>query len=241
MNYYQHHIGDYRRDTAHLSLLEHGIYRQLIDHYYLNELPITNDENKLMRLLCVRNADDMQHVRNVLNDFFLLTESGYIHKRCDIEIEKFHGKSKSASESAKARWSMKNKIIDANALQTQTECNANHKPITNNQDIKPFVLSDAKDSAPCPHQDIIDLYHEILPSCPRIRDWTPARQTHLRARWNEDKSRQSLDYWKRFFKFVADCDFLVGKSGNKPFFADLEWMVKSANFTKIREEKYANR
>ena len=86
MNYYQHHIGDYRRDTAHLSLLEHGIYRQLMDHYYLNELPITNDENKLMRLLCVRNADDMQHVRNVLNDFFLLTESGYIHKRCDIEI-----------------------------------------------------------------------------------------------------------------------------------------------------------
>lgn len=241
MNYYQHHIGDYRRDTAHLSLLEHGIYRQLIDHYYLNELPITNDENKLMRLLCVRNADDMQHVRNVLNDFFLLTESGYIHKRCDIEIEKFHGKSKSASESAKVRWSMKNKIIYANALQTKTECNANHKPITNNQDIKPFVLSDAKDSAPCPHQDIIDLYHEILPSCPRIRDWTPARQTHLRARWNEDKSRQSLDYWKRFFKFVADCDFLVGKSGNKPFFADLEWMVKSANFTKIREEKYANR
>jgi len=109
------------------------------------------------------------------------------------------------------------------------------------EDIKPFVLSDAKDSVPCPHQDIIDLYHEILPSCPRIRDWTPARQTHLRARWNEDKSRQSLDYWKRFFKFVADCDFLVGKSGNKPFFADLEWMVKSANFTKIREEKYANR
>jgi len=24
LNYYSHHIGDYKRDTTHLSLLEHG-------------------------------------------------------------------------------------------------------------------------------------------------------------------------------------------------------------------------
>jgi hypothetical protein len=35
--YYNFNIGDYRRDTVHLSILEHGIYRQLIDTYYLNE------------------------------------------------------------------------------------------------------------------------------------------------------------------------------------------------------------
>lgn len=93
----------------------------------------------------------------------------------------------------------------------------------------------------CPHQAIIELYHEMLPQCPRIRDWTPARQQHLRARWNEDPKRQNLDYWKRFFEYVASCDFLVGLSGKSPFFADLEWIVTSKNFTKIREERYANR
>jgi hypothetical protein len=120
------------------------------------------------------------------------------------------------------------------------------------KDLKALVPSEAGDALPdtpvgtpekpaCPHQEIIAIYHEILPQCPQIRDWTPARASQLRARWNEDPRRQNLDYWRRFFEYVKSCDFLVGRSGNKPFFADLEWMTKSGNFTKIREEKYANR
>jgi len=116
------------------------------------------------------------------------------------------------------------------------------------KELKAHVLGDADDhpqSRPakpdCPHQEIIALYHEVLPQCPQIRDWTPARATQLRARWNEDESRQNLDYWRRFFEYVASCDFLVGRAGKSPFFADLEWMTKSANFTKIREQKYENK
>lgn len=96
------------------------------------------------------------------------------------------------------------------------------------------------DKPDCPHQKIIYLYHEVLPMCPRIRDWTPARATQLRARWNEATERQNLDYWKRFFEYVATCDFLVGRTKN-PFFANLEWMVKAKNFAKIREGHYENR
>jgi hypothetical protein len=44
-----------------------------------------------------------------------------------------------------------------------------------------------------------------------------------------------------FFNYVSGCDFLVGKSGKNPFFADLEWMTKAQNFVKIREGKYNNR
>ncbi|WP_139236722.1 hypothetical protein [Rugamonas rubra] len=93
----------------------------------------------------------------------------------------------------------------------------------------------------CPHQEIIAIYHELLPQCPQVRDWTTARATQLRARWNEDEKRQSLGYWRSFFEYVGTCDFLVGRSGKSPFFADLEWMTKSSNFTKIREQKYENR
>lgn len=98
-----------------------------------------------------------------------------------------------------------------------------------------------KQKPDCPHQDIIALYHEVLPQCPQIRDWTPARATQLRARWNEDRRRQTLDYWRKFFEYVATCDFLVGRSGKQPFFADLEWMTKPGNFAKIREGRYENR
>lgn len=91
----------------------------------------------------------------------------------------------------------------------------------------------------CPHQEIIALYHATLPQCPQVRDWTPARSVQLRARWNEDPKRQNLEYWKLFFEYVASCAFLVGKGDSaRPFMADLEWLTKSKNFTKVREGKY---
>ena len=58
----------------------------------------------------------------------------------DDEIAKFHLKSDKARKSAEARWSKKTKgkqtdrRKDANALQTQSERNANQEPITNNQE-----------------------------------------------------------------------------------------------------------
>ena len=136
MHYYQHNIGDYRKDTGHLTLLEHGIYRQLLDTYYTEELPLTTDLNKLMRSHSVRNADEMQAFQNVLNDFFELTEKGYVHDRCNKELEKIYGKSEKARASANARWANRNKDINANAMQTQSEGNAigmlPNNPIPNN-------------------------------------------------------------------------------------------------------------
>lgn len=94
----------------------------------------------------------------------------------------------------------------------------------------------------CPHSDIIDLYHELLPANPRIRDWTPARAAHLRARWNEDPRRQNLDWWRKFFTRIAEaCPFLTGQktgSNGRPFTPGLEWLVKAENFTKILEGRY---
>lgn len=93
----------------------------------------------------------------------------------------------------------------------------------------------------CPHQEIIALYHQALPTSHRIRDWTPARAALLRARWNEDPKRQDADWWKRFFAYVAQSDFLAGRissPGRKPFTASLEWLVKAENFAKVREGRY---
>lgn len=130
MNYYKFHIGDYRRDTAHLSLVEHGIYRQLIDQYYLSESPLP-EIPKLMRSLSIRNADDERSLESVLSDFFEITDGGYVHKRCDLEIDAFHQKSTKAKESANERWGRLKKERDANAMRTQCERIANHKPLTN--------------------------------------------------------------------------------------------------------------
>ena len=149
MHYYQHSIGDYRRDTMHLSLLEHGVYRQLLDLYYLNECELNANA---LRLICARSAEEMQAAESVLNEFFEKTETGYKHKRCDEEIAKFHNKSLKAKASADARWQGKadtKNIHNANAMRTHSEGNANHKPITNNHkpltNIKPYTRKNALD------------------------------------------------------------------------------------------------
>ena len=132
MHYYQFNIGDYRRDTFHLTLLEHGVYRQLLDTYYLNETPLCVDTAVVMRTHTARNKDEKAAVLMVLQNFFLLTDDGWIHKGCEKTISKYKEKSNKARVSADARWSKRN----ANALQTQCESDANHKlinhkPLTN--------------------------------------------------------------------------------------------------------------
>ena len=140
MFYYQHHIGDYRRDTGHLTLLEHGIYRQLLDHYYISEKPL--DANA-MRLVCVRTTDECEAYSRVLADFFIERDGVYFHNRCDHEIAKFKGKASKASSSAKVRWNKNNDLgIDANALRTHSEGNANqltNKPTNQLKEKTSFV------------------------------------------------------------------------------------------------------
>ena len=135
MHYYPFNIGDYRRDTGHLSLLEHGIYRSLLDTYYLDESPLCGDDATLMRTHCIRTEEEVLAFQNVLKDFFRSVKKGYIHKGCEENISKYRAKSDKARASAKARW-------DANAMRTHSEGNANHKPITNNH--KPITNSKEK-------------------------------------------------------------------------------------------------
>lgn len=97
----------------------------------------------------------------------------------------------------------------------------------------------------CPHQEIIELYHETLPALPRVKAWTDERQALLRSRWREDPKRQDLDWWRKFFGYVSQSDFLMGRAKGRgdapPFMADLEWLIRPKNFVKVIEGKYENR
>ncbi len=123
MHYYQFNIADYRKKTGHLSLVEHAIYRALIDTYYLTENPLSTDINAIMRLHSVRTADEKQALENVLSDFFELTDDGYIHDHCHQELDRLYQKSEKARKAAKARW-LKTKEKDKDAMRTHSECNA---------------------------------------------------------------------------------------------------------------------
>lgn len=105
---------------------------------------------------------------------------------------------------------------------------------------------------PCPHQQILALYHELLPELPCMKVWNGTRQQHLAARWRERwKSKnystqaEGLAYFRKLFEYIwRECDWLMGRipgRNGKPFFATLEWIVSPGNFAKIIEGNYARR
>ncbi|PWF25041.1 YdaU family protein [Corticimicrobacter populi] len=88
MNYYPHHIGDYITATAHLSMIEDGAYRRMLDLYYSREQALPSEQKALYRLLRARSQEEQEAVDIVLGEFFEETMDGWIHGRCDEEIEK---------------------------------------------------------------------------------------------------------------------------------------------------------
>ena len=93
----------------------------------------------------------------------------------------------------------------------------------------------------CPHQKIIELYHEILPELPHVHSWGDKNRANLRARWRGSRERQNLDWWRDFFQYVGQSDFLMGRTtgrDGKPFFANLGWLVISQNFDKVLNGNY---
>lgn len=96
----------------------------------------------------------------------------------------------------------------------------------------------------CPHSDIVSAYHEILPELARVRTWDSDRQKFLRGRWREDAERQSVDWWRDFFRYVRTCPLLMGQVERRdaaPWAADLEWLVRPSNFRKVIEGRYEAR
>lgn len=249
MHFYKFHIGDYKSHTSHLDPLEDIAYRRMMDWQYLHERELPLDIQSICKAIGMRSHSEC--IEYVLQEFYEETDTGYINKRVTREITEFHNKSQKARESAKARWSKD--ADNANALRTHSEGNANHKPLTINHEPVINTSPNGEESPqsgdaplngkkPCPHKAIIEIYHDKLKICPRIREWNDTRKGYLRSRWNEKEDRQDLEWWARFFEYCSKSDFLTGRTdgrdGKPPFIADLEWMIRPSNFAKIIEGKY---
>lgn len=87
MHYYQHHIGDFIKDTSFLTNEEVGIYLKLLWLYYDTEKPLPDSLDILsMKVSCRDNKSDLLEI---LETFFVLIEGHWHHVRCDKEIAEY--------------------------------------------------------------------------------------------------------------------------------------------------------
>lgn len=86
--YYPWYAGDYQRDTADLSLLEHGAYRVLLDHYYIHK-GLPSDYERLFRITNATKKKEKTVVILIVKRFFKENGKGGLqNNRADQEIEK---------------------------------------------------------------------------------------------------------------------------------------------------------
>jgi len=86
LNYYRRYVGDYLKDTARLSILEHGAYNLLLDYYYAEEQPIPLDIEEVCRMVRAIRPEERRAVEKVLAAYFVKDDDGYHNARADDEI-----------------------------------------------------------------------------------------------------------------------------------------------------------
>jgi len=250
MNYYPFHIGDYISHTSHLSDAEDLAYRRMIDLYYQTEEPF-----KDIAWVARRIKSTPEIVKLLLEEFFEFDSDVWRSKRADEEIAKYRLKADSARNANRIKTEKKSVLITELKSELISEPNHivtnNQEPITKNQEPNIKTISVESKIPPCPHTEIINIYHEVLPELPRVVSWNKTRESYLKQRWRQmfvefecKDTEDGLDWFRNdFFVFVKGSKFLTGKvvsKDRKPFLADLEWMIKPTNFTKIIERKYEN-
>jgi len=141
MHYYQHHIGDFIKDTSFLTNEEVGIYLKLLWLYYDTEKPLPNSLFELSMKVSAREQQDV--LAGILEMFFTLENDEWHHTRCDKEIEHYHQQLNTASKAGKAsaakRAMNKQSTSVERALDscsTDVQPTNNQEPITNNQEPK---------------------------------------------------------------------------------------------------------
>jgi hypothetical protein len=102
----------------------------------------------------------------------------------------------------------------------------------------------------CPHSEVLKAWAEELPTLPQHDPalWRGARQAMLRQRWKETATAkgwrskdEGLAYFRKLFRYIGSSPFLTGQTGSngrRPFVAELEWVIRPANWAKIIEGKY---
>lgn len=188
MNYYPHHIGDYITATAHLTMVEDGAYRRLLDLYYSTEKALPTDRKAVYRLARARAKDEQQAVDVILDEFFEETNAGWAHSRCDEEI----AKASVAAERARANGKKGGRPLK-------------QKPTANPEETQPVISGLSEHNLEGTHEEPANNPEAKPPipiPIPNIKD-TSARADHAGIRFHD-----FWDCWPRTDRKTAKAECL---------------------------------
>jgi uncharacterized protein YdaU (DUF1376 family) len=112
--WYPRYVGDYQRKTGHLSMMEHGAYAMLLDHYYsTGGLPANAEQ---LHRICRALADvEQAAVHSVVAQFFERVGDRLVNKKAEEQLAKRRDVSEKRAKAAFSKHAKQAAIADANA------------------------------------------------------------------------------------------------------------------------------
>ena len=104
MIWWPRYTGDWARATAGFSVLEKGVYGELLDWCYTHERPLPPDTTSIWRIAGCHSAVEVKACEKVLTSKFEKTEGGWINTRCALEVAKWKTKSEKSTKAINLRW-----------------------------------------------------------------------------------------------------------------------------------------
>jgi uncharacterized protein YdaU (DUF1376 family) len=208
MHYYQHHIGDFIKDTSFLTNEEVGIYLKLLWLYYDSEKPLPNDVYTLS--MKTNTRDCLEIIEGILGMFFKLENDEWHHARCDQEIAEYqvYCAKQKANGLKGGRPKLTHEEPSGNPVVSQDEpkitLTTNHKPITSSDATKTkkrkTSMSLSKDTMPESYEDFIKV------------------------------ERPDLDPLQTYYKF---CDYWLGNGETKA-----DWLATWRNWVRNEKKQF---
>lgn len=140
--WYPRYVGDFRKKTQQLTMLEKAAYNDLLDEYYATGKPLLfsnagsnsqliPDHCRLYRLCGAMNKSEQEAVDSVLKMFFTWDKNkGYVNKKAQETIEKQHSshlRRVNAGKAGAAKKKGSNATSNAQAMLKQSEPEPEYK------------------------------------------------------------------------------------------------------------------
>lgn len=130
MHYYKRNIGDYAKRAGRLSLLQHGVYTQLLDACYEREAFPT--EQEAIDWVWASSTEEIEAVRFVLRRLFKEEEGRFVHDEVLNNLSTYHAHGEANRVIALAREAKKRAAKQHEKARTVHEpCEVEHEPCTN--------------------------------------------------------------------------------------------------------------
>lgn len=133
------YIGDYLKDTMHLSAEQHGAYILLIMHYWSNGGKVEHDVDYLFNVCSLYNSKDPDKTLARVLRFFEIKDGFVTHKRIDEELKRANKITSARSEAGKKSGEARKRKAaeDQQSLEQSDEQNLNKEGTKFEQNGKP--------------------------------------------------------------------------------------------------------